>query len=340
MTKTVKGLLTSLLTLTLLATACGGNGSSDSGAKSQLKVAGVFAGSITASGWDREGYAAFKGMAAALGATESHEESVAYDQAPEVLKRLGQQGFDIIVAHSSGFEPAVLQVAGSFPKTWFLIYSDLSTTNGLKNVAGWKANWNELGYLQGATACLATKSGKIGVIGSAPIPAFTRQAGGVKQATEEVGKCKGNPGAFNNIWTGSFTDVAKAKQAALAIIGKGADVLMDGADAAGSGSVEAAKEKSAYYIGGIVDQSQDAPSIMITSVWLDFKASYDEMAQLYKDKKLEAKVYNANVSNGGVKLVTPFKNVSDPNIEKQVTDLYNQIKNGTIKVDATKEVKP
>jgi basic membrane protein A len=326
----------------LFAAALASKGSAAPKAQAaQLKVAWITAGSVTASTWDRGGFAAVNGLVKTLGAKESHLELVGYDQAAQVLTRLAKAGNDIIISHSSGYEPAVLQVAKQFPKTWFLIYSDLSSTNGLKNVAGWKVNWNEHGYMQGAIACLVTKTGKVGIISSAPIPAFTRMAAGFKQATQEVGKCAKTKGAFLNSWTGSFTDVAKAKQAALALIAKGADVMADGADAAGTGSLEAMKEHHLLYVGGIADQYSQAPTTIVSSVYLNFKQAYDQMASLIKSKKLKAGVYDTNLENGGIKIATPFHNVPAPaGVQAQTLKVVGQIKSGKIHIDPKAEVKP
>jgi basic membrane protein A and related proteins len=306
----------------------------------QLKVAWVTAGSVTASGWDKGGYAAFQQFAKTLNAKSSYLQLVNYDQTVQVLTRLAQAGNNIIITHSSGYEPGVLEVAAKFPKVWFLIYSDLSTTKGLKNVAGWKVNWNEHGYLQGAIACLASKTGKVGLVSSAPIPAFTRMAAGFKLATQQVGKCKGTAGAFGNSWTGSFTDVAKAKQAALALIGKGADVFSDGADAAGAGVVEAAKENGKLYVGGIADLHPTAPDIVVSSVYLNFKAAYADMAKKVKTKTLKAGVYDTNLENGGIKVTKFYVVPNAKSLQAQTAKIVANIKSGKIKISPTAEIKP
>jgi basic membrane protein A len=319
----------------------GQNASASSTPGSGAKVAFVTAGSIAASRWDKGGYAAFQKLVSTLGAKESHLELVGYDQAAQVLTRLARSGNKLIITHSSGYEPAVMEVAPKFPKTWFVIYSDLSTDNPPANVAAWRLNWNEHGYLQGTIACLASKAGKVGFIASAPIPAFTRMTAGFKQATQEVGTCAGKPGAFSDSWTGSFTDTTKGKQAALSLLAKGADVLADGADAAGAGSLDAAREKGALYAGGVGDQSKEAPKTVVSSVLINYEQAYDELATLFKDGKLEAKAYPSNIENGAISLATPFQNVADAAaVEAKATKVVDQIKSGQVKVDPTAQVKP
>lgn len=337
--------------LALMATACGGSatatgdkdksGGNASASAEKYKVAGVFAGSVTAAGWDREGLAALQLAAKELGTEASSVDLVSYDKAAQTLDRLANQGYNVVVAHSSGFEPAVLEVAPKHPKTTFILYSDISTKDVPQNVAAWRVNWNQLGYLQGVVMCTISKSGKIGHVSSAPIPAFTRWAGGLKQASEEVGNCKGKNGALQVTFTGSFTDASLAKTAALSILGKGAQAMSDGADAAGKAVIEAARDKKIPYVGAITDQHDAAPDVMVTSIVLNFTSAYEEMGKLIKNKELKpGGVYDTDIASGGIDYVKEVRNVSDPAAVSAALELaVKGIKAGTISVDVKREVK-
>lgn len=326
--------------LALVVSACGGGGDLAADDASKYKVAGVFAGSTTAAGWDIAGLAALQLAAKELGTEAAAVDLVTYDKAAQTLDRLGSQGYDVIVAHSSGFEPAVLEVAPKYPDTTFVLYSDISTTDVPENVAAWRVNWNQLGYLQGVAMCTISESGKIGQVSSAPIPAFTRWAGGVEQASEEVGNCKGTEDALQVTFTGSFTDASLAKTAALSILGNGAEVMSDGADAAGAAVIEAALDKRVPYIGAITDQYEAAPEIMVTSIVLNFTSAYEEMGKLIKNGALEpGGVYDTDVASGGIDYVKDVRNVDDPAAVTAALDAaIKGIKDGSISVDATRMV--
>jgi basic membrane protein A and related proteins len=290
---------------------------------------------VTQGNWDPAGYKAFTAAAEKYGFEPSNQESVAYDAAAPVIRRLARSN-DMVIAHSSGYEAAMLEVAPEFPDVWFVVFSDLSSTGGNKNVAGWAVNWNEYGYLAGTAGCYAGKAKNapsLGHVNSQPIPAFTRYAAGEKEAAEAQG-CK-----WDTRWINSFDDVAKAKQAALSMINDGASVVTSSADTADEGSREGAVEGNSLYIGNYVAETDLAPDNTITSVMINFDQAYDEIGKLFSDGSLQAKVYDVNIEGGGLTYEEPFSNVKE-DIQTKSVDVLNQIKDGKIKVDATAEVKP
>lgn len=332
--------------------ACGdsgdssGSGASDGAAASGPKqetaarIAGVGISSPESNGWDRGGSAALTSAAETLGAEPTWLSNVTYDQASQTFDRLVRQKTDIIVAHSSGYEGAILESAAKYPDNWFWIYSDLSTTNDLPNVVGVKVNWNEFGYLLGGIACTLSKTKKVGFVLAEPIPADTRSAGGAQQA---AGDLCGDEKSLLTTYIGTFEDVSKAKQAAEAMIAKGADVIFDVADAAALGAIEAAKARpNISYVGSVLNLAEEgvAPDEIVTSVYLDFESGYQAPAQLFKDGKLEPKIYNTDVANGGIK-VADVANVPDADgLTAKFQTLVDDIKSGKIEVDPTREVKP
>jgi basic membrane protein A len=333
------------LILALGLAACGdddddGGGGGDSGGSSAekssgKKVAFIGVAPVTQGNWDPAGYKAFTAAAEKYGFEPSNQESVAYDAAAPVIRRLARSN-DMVIAHSSGYEAAMLEVAPEFPDVWFVVFSDLSSTGGNDNVAGWAVNWNEYGYLAGAAGCFAAKEKNapaIGHVNSQPIPAFTRYAAGERDAAEEQG-CK-----WDTRWTNSFEDVAKAKQAALSMINDGASVVTSSADTADEGSRDAAVESDSLYIGNYVAETELAPKNTITSVMINFDQGYDEIGKLFSEDSLEAKVYDVDIEGGGLTYEEPFSNVAE-DIQTKALDVLSQIKDGSIKVDATAEVKP
>lgn len=329
--------------LALGAAACGGGdestttagtGTAASGDASAGKAAMIGVAPVTQGNWDPAGYAAFTKMAETYGYEPSNQESVGYDQAAAVLRRMARDN-DLIIAHSSGYEAAALEVAPDFPDTAFVVFSDLSTTNGLPNIAGWAVNWNEYGYLAGAAACFAGKergNGSVGHVNSQPIPAFTRYAAGVKQGAEDNG-C-----TFQTRWTNDFADVAKAKQAALSMIADGAEVITTSADTADEGSRDGAVEKDKLFIANYAPATKLAPDNTMTSIVINMDQAYDEMGKLHSEGKLEPKVYPMTVETGSLSY-EPFSNVPDSVVE-QSQEVLEKIKSGEIQVDSEAELKP
>ena len=330
-----------LAVFTLGLAACGGDDAAEAEpapapAEPAGRVAIIDVVPIASSNWDISGFAAFTKMAEKYNLEVSNQEGVAYDEAAAVLRRLAPDN-DMIIAHSSGYGAAVLETAPDFPDTWFVVFSDLATTNDLPNVAAWAVNWNELGYMEGTVACLAAieqGSPSVGHVNSAPIPAFTRLGGGAKDGAEAAG-CE-----YATNWTGSLSDVALAKQAALALIDGGAGALVSSAAAADAGSRDAAVEENTLLVTHYTPAEVElAPEQTITVVLLNFDQAYDEMGQLLTSGQLEAKIYPVNVQNDGIFYLTPFQHV-DPSVEEKASEIYEQIKGGEIVIDPSHETAP
>src|SRR5262245_30434222 len=103
------------LVLTLGLAACGddddggGGGGTDTGGASADqpggKVAFIGVAPVTQGNWDPAGYKAFTAAATKYNLDPTNQESVAYDAAAPVLRRLARDN-DMVIAHSSGYEAA------------------------------------------------------------------------------------------------------------------------------------------------------------------------------------------------------------------------------------------
>ena len=155
-------------------------------------------------------------------------------------------------------EDTARRVAKEFPKTAFVFGSGQGPADPNFSVYD---NWiHEPAYFSGLIAGKMTKSNVVGSVAAMDIPEVDRLVNafcaGAKEANKDV-KCKVT-------FIGSFFDPPKAKEAALAQIGAGADVLF----AERFGVIEAAKDKGALAISNMSDQSSLAPDTVITGpVW-------------------------------------------------------------------------
>lgn len=307
-----------------------GSSSSGSSTSGGNRVGYISVAPVTSGDWEQSNWHGLQAAAAKYHLTVSHQENVSYDQAAAVLAQMAPNE-DLIIADSSGYEAPVLQVAPRFPKTMFVVVSDLSTTKGLPNVAGWAANWNELGYLAGTAGCLAAKTvgaSGVGHVNSEPIPAFTRFAGGVKDATAAKG-C-----SFQTAWIHSFTDIAKAKQAALTMISKGAGAITSTADTGDQGSQGAATGKGLPFVANFAPTKG-----ALTSVLIHFSSAYDQIGNLWSSHQLKAQIYPMSVENGLLSLDVPFSGPGAA-VQAKVVAVEQKIKSGQVKVDPTHQVKP
>lgn len=330
-----------LLLLGILAAGCGDD--DDSGGGAAGGGDGGDAGSVAyihvkprnSDSWETGGYNAVSAMADKYG-LKLDEQVVTHDEAPSILRRIAPT-HDVVIAHSSGYGDAMLEVAPEFPDTEFVVFSDLADTKGVENVSAWAINWSEMGYLGGAAACIAAKdrgADTIGQVNSQPIPAFARHGGGVEQAADDLG-CK-----YVDRWTNSFTDTAKAKQAALSMISGGAEVLLSSTDAGDQGTREAAIEKDKLFVTNYAEADMElAPEVTITALTVNFDVAYDEIGKLFTGGGIESKKYPVSVESGGLGIVTPLQHVPDT-VTQEVQKVVDQLESGEITVDTEQETSP
>lgn len=163
-----------------------------------------------------------------------------------------------IFGDAFGNEEAVRRVAKDFPEIAFVFGSGLGPAE--PNMAVFD-NWiHEPGYLCGLIAGGVTKTNVIGVVGGYPVPEVNRIVNAFIDGVKEV-----NPDAkvlvtFINSWF----DPAAAKEAALAQVDAGADVLF----AERFGVIEAAVENNLFSFGNMADQNSLGPnSVLSGPVW-------------------------------------------------------------------------
>jgi basic membrane lipoprotein Med (substrate-binding protein (PBP1-ABC) superfamily) len=122
-------------------------------------------------------------------------------------------------------------------------------------------NWiHEPAYLCGLIAGKMTKTNTVGAVAAMDIPEVARLVNAFYQGAKEA-----NPNIKRKTtFIGSFFDPPKAKEAALAQIAAGVDVIF----AERFGVIEAAKEKGILAISNMSDQSELAPDTVITGpIW-------------------------------------------------------------------------
>ncbi len=138
-------------------------------------------------------------------------------------------------------------------------------------------------YLSGMVAGGMTKSNKIGMVGGFPIPEVNRLMNAFMAGARET-----NPKVeFSVSFINSWFDPPKAKEAAFAMIDKGADVMY----AERFGVSDAAKEKGKLAIGNVINTQDKYPDTVVASALWHFEPSADRAIKLARDSKFTAEDY-------------------------------------------------
>lgn len=255
----VTGLLVCLLLATLTA-GCRGTQPTAAPTEAPLRVAAVFPGSISDQGFNQAGYEGLMMIRDQLGAEVAFSENTPVANFEQVYRDFADQGYDVIIGHGFEFGDVALAVAPDYPDIKFIV--DSNPVVSAPNVAGITGKSWEAAYLCGVVAGLMSETGHIGGIAGFDFPILVAQMEAFRLGAQSV-----RPDIeVTVVYIGSFEDVARAKEAALAQAAAGVDVIFHIADAAGIGVIEACQESGIYAIGWGLDQNHLAPDTVLTSL--------------------------------------------------------------------------
>ncbi|MBS0340946.1 MAG: BMP family protein [Proteobacteria bacterium] len=208
-------------------------------------------------------------------------ENVANADYERVMREYANAGNQLILGEVFGVEKAARQVAKDFPKTAFLMGSSLKPQ--APNFSVFDNFIQEPAYLTGMIAGGMTKTNKIGMVGGFPIPEVNRLMNAFMAGAREV-----NPKVeFSVSFINSWFDPPKAKEAAFAMIDKGADVMY----AERFGVSDAAKERGKLAIGNVIDTQAQYPDTVVASALWNMEPSVDRAIKLVKEGKFTAEDY-------------------------------------------------
>jgi basic membrane lipoprotein Med (substrate-binding protein (PBP1-ABC) superfamily) len=236
--------------------------------RSGLSVALITPGSIADAAWNAGAYQGLLQIRDSLGASISHVEARTPAEQEEALRTYAAQGFDLVFAHGFEFQGAAERVSAQYPGTVFIVTSG---ERAVGRVAPLIYRLEQASYLAGMVAGGMTRSNVLGFVGGIELPPIESAYQGWVRGAKAV-----NPRADSRkIYLNSFDDAAAGREAALALIRAGADVLHHNADAAALGLFQAARETPAVYVfGANADQSAVAPDRVVGSAIIDLPHSF------------------------------------------------------------------
>lgn len=298
----------------------------DSGSGDKPKVAALFTQFVDQGNWDVAGYAAYDAMCSKYDFECDYVEEASYERAPALLRQYGQDGYAMVVTHSSGYAAAIAEVAPEFPDTEFVLFSYATDTAGLDNFSAWSVDWDQAGYLQGVVAGLSSPTGRISLIGGEQIPSTERAMALAAEGAQSVN----DSAEVTKVWTGTFVDVAKAKQVAAQAINDGADFLIPMADLAGQGVHQAAEPEDALTMGEYLDEHAKYPDAIVTSITVNMDQAFDEIGQAYVDEALNGQIVQMDAASGAFGFA-PFHLVPD-DVATKGQEVLDGLADGSVKI--------
>ena len=249
-------LIKTLLAGAALATGLAGAAT----AQDKLKVGFIYVGPTGDFGWSYEHDQGRKAVVEAFGdkVETSYQESVPEGaDAERVMTQMALSGHKLIFTTSFGYMDPTLNVAKKFPDVKFEHATGFKRAD---NVSTYSARFYEGRTVIGHIAGNMTKTNTIGYIASFPIPEVIRGINASYLAAKAV-----NPDVkMKIVWVYTWFDPGKEADAANALIGQGADIIMQHTDSPAAMTI--AEEKGIYAFGQASDMKQFGPNARLSSI--------------------------------------------------------------------------
>jgi len=292
-------------------------------ADEKLKVAGIHASPVE-NAWNSRLHEALK-QANDEGVIEYvFSEGVSASDYPRAMREYAEQGIKLIVGESYAVEREARQVAADYPQTTFIMGSSGKEQGDNFGVFG---TWNfEAAYLAGMLAGGMSKTGTFGSVGAIPIPEVNMLINAFQEGVKET-----RPDAkFNASFIGTFFDPPKAREAGLAQIDAGADILFGER----IGTADAAKERGIKAIGSLIDYTPRYPDTVFANAMWNFRPILNAAIADVKAGSPTGKDYTpfSLMKEGGNDIVY-VKGSAPADVEAKMEARRAEIKAGTFKVE-------
>jgi basic membrane protein A len=315
--KKVASILALLIVVSLMLTACGPGG----GAGGKTKVAFIYIGQPGDLGWTYEHDRGRIMLEEELG---DKVEVITVPDVPEgpdaekAIRDVVQQGAKVVFATSFGYMDPMLTVAGEFPDVTFEHCSGYKTAD---NMATYFGRIYQPRYLSGLVAGSMTEDNFIGYVAAFPIPEVIR---GINAFT--LGVRKVNPEAqVHVVWTNTWYDPVKEREAAEALLDEGADIITQHQDT--TEPQKAAQERGKLSIGYDSDMSKFVGETVLTSPIWNWGKYYIKTVQDILDDKWETHQYWGGLEDGAVELA-PFSPKVPADVKSVVEEEQDKILSG------------
>ncbi len=227
---------------------------------------------------------------------------------------------------------ATLTAAQSNPGQDFAIV-DVVYDNTPNNLMGSYFNVEDASFLAGYLAGKMTETDKVGFIGGMDIsiihPFHYGYAAGVKQAEGTT------PITLDARYVGEFGNPDAGETMADEMYGEGADVIFQAAGGTGLGVITSAVNNEQYVIGVDLDQSELAPSNMLTSVLKNGDVVVGLVSARYALDNFDGgSNFIGTLQNGGTG-IAPTLNAVPSAVNDEIATLRQLIIDGTITVPET-----
>jgi len=214
------------------------------------------------------------------------------EEAAAAIRGCAEDGNDVVIVHGTQFGASLEEIAPDFPEVTF-IWGTATDTGGIPNVFAYYPQADQGGYVNGVVASQISAAGILGVVGPVEAGDAVAYINGFAKGAEDNGS------TVNITYTGSFSDVALAAEAAQAHITNGVDVLTGSAQMV-VGAVGVAAENDVPWFGTQANQTSLAPDLVVASQVYHWEVVLGDMLDLRDAGTLGGEAFAINLENGGL----------------------------------------
>lgn len=258
------------------------------------------------------------------------------------LLAAAEDSYDLVICSSSNFEEYLKEIAPAYPDVKFAI---IDTTVSGDNVVSISFAQNQGSFLAGAAAALFTTRTEIdginedkviGWVGGMDIPVLHDFYVGYEQGAKYI-----DPDIqILQSFAGAWNDPLKGKELTLAQFDQGADIVMNVASGTGPGILEGAAEAGKYAIGVDLNQDNEQPGHVLTSMLKRVDTACYMVIESVVDGTFEGNTVSyLDIAQSGVSL-TDFSVIKEAlgdqfpeDILEKIAELEQKITSGEIVVD-------
>ena len=289
-------------------------------AADKVKVGFVYVGPIGDHGWTYRHDIGRQQVEEAYG---DKVETIYIESVPEgpdaerVMRRMAQDGADIIFATSFGYMNSMVKVAKEFPNVKFEHATGYKQS---ENMATYGLRLYQARHVQGIIAGMMTETNKICYVAAFPIPEVIREIN-----TYYLGAKSVNPKVdLDIIWVNTWYDPVKEGEAAKVLITQGCDMVAQHTDS--PSPLQVAQKEGVFGFGQASDQMKFAPKAQLTATIDNWGPYYIKRVGEVINGTWKTGDYFGHMDDDSVQMA-PFTNMPD-RVALQAKEIKNAIKDG------------
>jgi basic membrane protein A len=249
-----------------------------------FRAALLTAGPVSDAGWYAGAYQGLLMLRDSLGAEVSHQQTRTPAEFDEAFLSYASAGYDVVFAHGFEYQDAAIRAGERFPGTTFVVSGGGRVA---ANVVPLIFTLEEGSYLAGMVAAGMSATGVLGMVGGVAIPPVQ----GTFRAFEAGALAVRPDVRILESFIGNWDDVGAAKEATVAQLRRGADVIIHNTDAASFGVFQAVREAveagdRVWALGMNSDQNEVAPEVILGSAVIRIPQSFLETARAWQAGEL------------------------------------------------------